>query len=1336
MRRRSTFLLLFALLASMLSPVGQVSAATFRNWVAQLPLSPTSQDSVRIWMNSDTASGESAGVEYKIGNSYTKVLGTFNTNGPSPANWYADIPAQANGTFIEYQLFTRNQSGSDYGFTGFNWSYTVNDGDIQWAGLRHDSFDSYYRSPFGAVSAGTPVTLRFRTIPLDVAAVSVRVYQYNPATQATSGPVDTAMTYLEDRVENGTNYAIWSLTLTTPSTPAILYYKFRIMDQLDVDWYSDSYTNDGHDNLNQGGEGAASDAEPQTSFQLTVYDPAFQTPSWLQNANVYQIFPDRFRNGDPTNDYCVSGGTTGCPVFYGTEAVIAHTTWNEAIHDPRVAGTYFNAYGNQFYGGDLQGVIEKLDYLQSLGIDTIYMTPIFTARSNHRYDTDNYMEVDPALGGNAAFAALTQELNQRGMHLILDGVFNHTSSDSLYFDRYNRYSSDGACESATSSYREWYEFYNSNTPCTTGDYEGWFGYPSLAVLTDDDAAVRNFIYRDSSTNVTKYWYEQGASGWRFDVADEISHNWWRDYRGYAKTWNSNGPLVGEVWYDASQFLLGDQLDSVMNYRFRKNILGFARGGAQWNDNDNNGTNTIIALSPSQFDHALRSVREDYPPQASAAMLNLVDSHDTNRALYLLTLLGDNGLTEAKERLKLTALFQFSYIGAPTIYYGDEAAIDSPSLANGVNGPEDDPYNRAPYPWADQSGDTNIYGPADTSMISYYSQLAHLRQQHAALRTGSFETLLTGDTSASTADNSSYAFARVSGSEKAIVVLNNGSASNTASIPVAAYFADGVQLQDALSGTNYTVSGGTVSVMLAARSGAILFAGTSASDTLAPTASISLSPTANTNGWNNSSPVAATLSASDSGSGVKELRYWLNNGSVTVVSGSTANVSISSDNTAVNLRAVDNAGNISALASTVVRIDTDAPNISASTSPEPNAAGWYKNAVTVSFSCGDALSGIDSCAEAQTLSSQGANQSTTGTASDLAGNTASATVSGINIDTTAPQTTNNAPSDWTNTDVTVTLAASDNLSGVAATYYSLDGGAQQTGTTVTVSGNGNHTISYYSVDIAGNSEASSSVTVQIDTDAPSISYYLTPILNALGWANTDVIVSFSCTALSGISSCSGPQAVTTEGANQPVTGSATSNAGMTSTVIALLSIDKTAPTTTASSTTTGTTASLSLSASDALSGIASTSYSINGGVSQSYTEPFTVSGAGAYTITFSSSDKAGNQEPLKTYSFTITTSTAAIQPILACVVKISNTSYTARFGYRNDNNAVITIPVGNNNKFSPKPIARGQTSSFVIGQVAEAFSVNFDGKNITWTVRGPDGINRSATASKNSPRCMP
>ncbi len=817
--------MLVVLLVSLIGPGGRVSAATFRNRVAQVPASnPTSAQAVRIWMQSDTVLGETAGVEYNIvgTNTYVKVLGTYDTSGPAPANWRADIPALGNGTQVRYQLFTRNQSGQDYGFTGFNWNYTVDDGNIQWGGLRHDSFDSYYRSPFGAVTAGTNVTLRFRTIPMDVEGVSLRVYRYDPATNSTSGPTDYAMTYLQDRVENGTNYAIWTYTLSTPSTAAILYYKFRVQDRLDVDWYSDNYTDD-HDNLNQGGGGVTTDDEPFPAFQLTVYDPTFQTPTWLQNANVYQIFPDRFRNGDTSNDYCRTGSSTGCPVFYGDPEIHARTPWNSAIGDPRQpGGPYENDFGNQFYGGDLKGITQKLDYLQSLGIDTIYLTPIFKGRSNHRYDTDNYLEIDPALGTLADFDALITALNQRGMYLILDGVFNHTSSDSLYFDRYGRYASAGACEATTSPYRSWFNFTSVAGPCAPGvGYEGWFGYPSLSVLTDNSSAVRDFIYRGTG-NVTQYWYNRGLSGWRFDVADEISHNWWREYRSYARSYRSNGALIGEVWPDASKFLLGEQLDSVMNYRFRKNLLGFVRDTAQWIDNDNNGGNVIIPLSPSQFDQALRSVREDYPPQATAAMLNLIDSHDTNRALYVLTMTGDSGLTQAKERLRLAALFQFTYIGAPMIYYGDEVAINSPSLNNGVNGPEDDPYNRAPYPWADEGGNQSIYGPADGSVLSFYSRLAQIRKQRPSLRTGSFTTLLTGDTTASNTDNDSYAFARVNGSEVGVVALNQGGSSNSVSIPVSSYFANGTTLYDALTGASYTVSGGVVNVTLAARGGVILF----------------------------------------------------------------------------------------------------------------------------------------------------------------------------------------------------------------------------------------------------------------------------------------------------------------------------------------------------------------------------------------------------------------------------------------------------------------------------------------------------------------------------------
>ncbi|HYY98108.1 MAG TPA: alpha-amylase family glycosyl hydrolase, partial [Pyrinomonadaceae bacterium] len=481
-------------------------------------------------------------------------------------------------------------------------------------------------------------------------------------------------------------------------------------------------------------------------------------------------------------------------------------------------------------------------------------------------------------------------------------------------------------------FRPWYNFFNANVPCASTDYESWFGFDSLPVF-NEGAGVRDFFYRAPADNVTRHWYERGASGWRFDVADNISHDWWREYRPYAKGYKADGPLVGEIWPDASQWLAGDQLDSVMNYRFRKNVLGFARG-AGWQDNDNFGGNQIVGLSPSQFDHALRSVREDYPAQATAAMLNLLDSHDTNRSLYVLTLAGDGGLNEAKQRLKLSALFQFTYMGAPMVYYGDEGALNSPSLANGSNGPEDDPYNRAPYPWDDEAGDASVYGPIDTGVRDYYTKLAHMRKQFEALREGSFETLLTGDATPSNTDDNTYAFARAAGASKAVVALNNGAGVNTASVPVAAYFADGASLVDVLSGDAYTVSGGQVNVTLAPRTGVVLLPAPAVVDTAAPEASITVSPAPNAGGWNNSTPVTVNLSATDAGSGVKELRYWVGGGAPVVAGGSAASFQLSTQGVyTVYLRAIDNAGNASAVASLVVKIDTTGPVITgASASP--------------------------------------------------------------------------------------------------------------------------------------------------------------------------------------------------------------------------------------------------------------------------------------------------------------------------------------------------------------------------------------------------------------------
>jgi glycosidase len=639
----------------------------------------------------------------------------------------------------------------------------------------------------------------------------------------------------------------------------------------------------------------------------------------MANANVYHIFPDRFRNGDPTNDYCVAGSTSGCPSFYGAapSSNIAVATWNTPLCDPNNASLpCYQNFGSIFYGGDLLGIQNELDYIQGLGFDTLYLNPIFYGNSNHRYDTDDFLNIDPALGGNAAWSSLVAALNQRGMHAILDGTFEDASSDSTYFNEYGKFSTVGACQSLTSQWRSWFQFLNSNVPCTSTGYNGWAGYNSLPLVDPSQSAVQQFFYSGTPDNVMLHWYNAGAAGWRFDSAPNVPNYFWHALRANAKNYNANGPLIGEIWFNASQWLAGDQMDSVMNYRFRRNVTGFVRWPYNWVDTNDNGNDAIIPLTPSQFDTANRAVRDDYPPQATAAMLDLLDSHDTNRALYVMTELGDTGLVQAKQRLKLAALFQFTYIGAPTVFYGDEAAINAPSLANDGQGfPLADPYCRVPYPWTDQPGDPTVYGPPDQSAIAYYTSLGHLRKQHPSLVSGTFVTLVTGDTQQPKAAPATYAFARsIQGGETAIVALNNGSSANTPVIPVGAYYPDGTVLQDAIGGATYTVAGGNVSLTLNAIGGVLLLPAPATADLTPPTAVLSVAAAAD--------GTSVTFASSDTGSGVSRILYWVDGGPVASVAASTATVGISGDGAhIVSVRVLDNAGNISRQYTQLVNMST-------------------------------------------------------------------------------------------------------------------------------------------------------------------------------------------------------------------------------------------------------------------------------------------------------------------------------------------------------------------------------------------------------------------------------
>ena len=543
---------------------------------------------------------------------------------------------------------------------------------VNFAALYHNTFDPYYRSQEGAVPAGSTMTLRLRTAHLGASGVNLRVYLFDTASGNTTGPFDSAMSFYQNITVSGSLYDVYTIDYTTPSTPAVVYYKFEVFNGSGTAWYSDDYI-DNYDNLNKDGTGAASATEPFDSFQITAYDPNFQTPAWTANANIYHIFPDRFRKGNPTNQYCVPNSTSGCPSFYGAppSTNIAVTTWNTQLCDPYNSSLpCYNGAGqfsSIFYGGDLLGVQNELDYIQGLGFDTIYLNPIFYGNSYHRYDTDDFLNIDPALGGDAAFTSLVTAMSQRGMHVILDGTFEDASSDSTYFNEYGKFSTVGACQSLSSQWRSWFQFLDNNIPCTTADYTGWDGFNSLPLLLTSLPAVQQFFFSGTPDNVMLHWYKAGAGGWRFDSAPAVPNSYWHALRPYAKNYNPNGPLIGEIWFNANQWLAGDQMDSVMNYRFRRNVTGFVRWPYNWVDNNDNGNDSIIPLTPSQFDTANRAVRDDYPPQATAAMMDLIDSHDTNRALYVMTELGDNGLVQAKQRLELAALFQFTYVGAPTVF---------------------------------------------------------------------------------------------------------------------------------------------------------------------------------------------------------------------------------------------------------------------------------------------------------------------------------------------------------------------------------------------------------------------------------------------------------------------------------------------------------------------------------------------------------------------------------------------------------------------------------------------------------------------------------------------
>ncbi len=467
------------------------------------------------------------------------------------------------------------------------------------------------------------------------------------------------------------------------------------------------------------------------SFLLSVYDKDFTTPDWFKGGVMYQIFPDRFyKSGRSKQD---------------RSNAIYINDWDAPI-------TQYADYpgapveNNYFYGGDLYGIAEKLDYLKSIGVNTIYLNPIFEAYSNHRYDTADYGKVDEALGGNEALTELIEKAKEQGMHVVLDGVFNHTGDDSIYFNRRGNYGNGGAFRDVNSPYRDWYCFRPD------GKYDSWWGIEIMPRLNHSNEKCREFFAGEDGLCANHV--KDGIGGWRLDVADELCNEFLDDLRKSVKKADRDALIIGEVWENAAdkiaygyrrKYFLGGQLDSVMNYPLRTGIINFLKCG-----------------DAESLARTMTELYACYPKCVSDCLMNIVGTHDTER---IISVLGDcsycglsnselvcrtlcpNQKEKAVSQLKIASVLQYTAYGVPSLYYGDEAGTEG----------YHDPFCRMPFPW----------GRENTELVSHYSTLGNIRRENSVYKDGYFKVLGFAD--------GYIAFERYNETERIVTVANTGDA---------------------------------------------------------------------------------------------------------------------------------------------------------------------------------------------------------------------------------------------------------------------------------------------------------------------------------------------------------------------------------------------------------------------------------------------------------------------------------------------------------------------------------------------------------------------------------
>ena len=544
-----------------------------------------------------------------------------------------------------------------------------------------DSQQTQFKTPFGTLTPEEKCTLRIH-IPSSVDAKKVECVIQNE-------DGSPAMTCNLEYAKKQGAYDIFKGNFAFEQTGLYFYY-FRITQS--------------HNSFRLFKQGNDTNMESGDLWQVSCVPADFITPEWAQGATIYQVFPDRFHK------------VGRCDLTGKLEPYTVHKDWYEEVDwCPTSSGEVLN---NDFYGGNFKGIAEKMDYIASLGTTLLYLNPISKSFSSHRYDTGDYKQPDPMLGTLEEFTAMCDAAHAKGIRVVLDGVYSHTGSNSLYFNKNGTFPGKGAYQSESSPYHSWYTFHS-----WPNRYTSWWDFDTLPTVKKMDPAFVKYIITDEDS-VVAHWLKAGADGFRLDVVDELPDEFVLMLKKRIREVKPDALLIGEVWEDAStkqaygqrrRYFVDGELDSVMNYPFRTAIMNFVRkmdGGEQLKT-------TVMSLA------------ENYPPQVLNCCMTLLGTHDTPRILTALVddfsgdrqeasrrFLSRSQYIRAEERLLMAAFLQYTLPGSPSLYYGDEAGMEG----------HKDPFNRRPYPW----------GRENRILLEFFRQLGQLRKECDALRLGNIE----------------------------------------------------------------------------------------------------------------------------------------------------------------------------------------------------------------------------------------------------------------------------------------------------------------------------------------------------------------------------------------------------------------------------------------------------------------------------------------------------------------------------------------------------------------------------------------------------------------------